>query len=158
MIIHLQLGNIALAHRYLVFSYLSHSVLSKEFDHQVVSGRYSLSRVKGRLTQDGVVSGQIINNQERDIFHDLLRVITNRHKQSNHAKGVYAHSSKSNERCVGWNRPFSLNPHLLECQVIEDISRAPIIRKDSGGVVVPHSYALRAHHHVSGEDAEHLPL
>ena len=101
MIIHLQLGNIALANRYLVFSYLPHSVLSEEFDHQVVSGRYSLSQVKGKLTQDGVVSEQTINNQERDIFCDLLRVITNRHKQSNHAKGVYAHSSKSNEWCVG---------------------------------------------------------
>ena len=36
---------------------------------------------------------------------------------------------------------FSLNPHLLERQVVEDISRAPIVHKDPMGVVVPHLYA-----------------
>ena len=36
---------------------------------------------------------------------------------------------------------FSLNPHLLECQVVEDISRAPIVHKDPMGVGVPHLYA-----------------
>ena len=36
---------------------------------------------------------------------------------------------------------FSLNPHLLERQVVKDISRAPIVHKDLVGVVVPYSYA-----------------
>ena len=34
---HLQHGNVAFVHRYLVPSYLSHSVLGGELDHQVVS-------------------------------------------------------------------------------------------------------------------------
>ena len=145
MIIHLQHSNVALAHCYLIFSYLSHSILGGEFDHQVVSGRYSLSQVKGKLTQDGVVSEQTINNQKLDIFGDLLRVITNRHEQSDHTEGVYSCSSKSNEQSVGWNQLFSFNPHLLECWVVEDISRALIVYKDPVGVVVPYPYANYEH-------------
>ena len=130
MIIHLQYGNVAFTRRYLISSYLPHSVLNGEFDYQVVSWCYSLPRVKGRPTQDGVVSKQTIDNQEQDIFGDLLRVITNCYNQSNRAKVVYTRSSESNERCGGWNQPFSLNPHLLERQVIEDINRSPIVHKD----------------------------
>ena len=66
-----------------------------------------------------------------------MRVITDRHV----AEGVYTHSSESNEQCIGWNQPFSLNPHLLKCWVVKDISRAPIVHKDLVGVVVLHPYA-----------------
>ena len=62
MIIYLQHGNVALACHYLISSYLPHSVLNREFDHQVVSLCYGFPYVKGRLTQDGVVSKQTINN------------------------------------------------------------------------------------------------
>ena len=93
------------------------------------------------MTQDGVVGRRTINNQEQDIFGDLLRVITDHHKQSDYAKRVYSHSFESNEWCVGWNQSFSLNPYLLEHRVVEDISRAPIVHMDPLGVVVPHLYA-----------------
>nr|XP_023885735.1 F-box/kelch-repeat protein At3g23880-like [Quercus suber] len=61
--------------------------------------------------------------------------------QSDRTEGVYSYSSKSNERCIGWNQPFFFNPHLLECRVVEDISKNPIVYKDPVGVVVPYPYA-----------------
>ena len=54
---------------------------------------------------------------------------------------MYSCSSKSNERCVNWDRPFSINLHLLGYWVVEDVCRALIIHKDSMGVVVPYPYA-----------------
>ena len=35
-------------------------------------------------------------------------------------EGLYSCSFKPNERCIGRYKPFFLDPHLLECQVIED--------------------------------------
>ena len=34
-----------------------------------------------------------------------------------------------------------VDPHLLECRVVEDVDRTPIIYKDLMGVVAPHSNA-----------------
>ena len=53
---------------------------------------------------------------------------------------MYPRSSKSNEWCIGRNQSFSLNPHLLECRVVEDINKAPVVYKDSVYVVVPYTY------------------
>ena len=141
MIIHLQHGNIALAHRYLISLYLSHSVLDGELNHQVVSWSYRLSWFRGRTAQNGVVSRRTVNNQEWDIFGNLLKAIIDCHGQSDRTKGIYSCSSESKERCVGWNQLFSLNPHLIERQVVKDISKAPIVYKDPVGAVVPHPYA-----------------
>ena len=54
---------------------------------------------------------------------------------------MYTCSPESNEWHVGWNQPFSLNPHLLECWVIEYISRAHVVYKDSVSIIVPNTYA-----------------
>ena len=78
---------------------------------------------------------------ERYILGDLLKVITDHYEQSDRSKGVYPCSPESNEWRVGWNQPFSLNPHLLECQVIEYISRAPVVYKDLVSIIVPNTYA-----------------
>ena len=61
------------------------------------------------------------------ILSNLLRVITIRHGQCDRIEGVYSRSSKPDERCIGRYELFSLDPHLLECWVIEDINRAFII-------------------------------
>ena len=145
MIVHIQHGNVALARRDLISPYFSYSILGRELGHQVVGRSYGLPRVKGRTAQDGIVGRRIVNNQYRDIPSDLLRVITDRHKQSNYTKVVYFCPSESNEQCVGWNQPFSLNPHLLECRVVEDISKAPIVYKDPMSVVVPNLHADYKH-------------
>ena len=54
---------------------------------------------------------------------------------------MYLYSFEPNKWGVGWNQPFSLNPHLLEYRVVEDISGAPIVYEDSMSVVVPYTYA-----------------
>ena len=74
-------------------------------------------------------------------FVICLGVISNHHEQCDHIEWVYSHSSKSDKWLVSWNQPLSLNPHLLEFRVIEDISRDPIIYKDPVSIVVPYLYA-----------------
>ena len=59
--------------------------------------------------------------------NDLLRVITNRYGQCDRAEEVYFCSSEPYEQGVSQNQPFFLNSHLLERQVIEDVSRAPVV-------------------------------
>ena len=73
-------------------------------------------------------------------FGYLLRVITDCYGKSDHIEGAYSFSFESNEWRISWNHPFSLNPHLLERRVVEDISRASIVYKDSVSVVVPNPY------------------
>ena len=53
----------------------------------------------------------------------------------------YFCSFEPDEWCVGRYELFFLDSHLLECQVIEDISKASIINQDLMRVVVPYSYA-----------------
>ena len=74
-------------------------------------------------------------------FVICLGVISNHHEQCDRIEWVYSHSSESNKWLISWNQPLPLNPHLLEFQVIEDISRAPIVYKDPVSIVVPYSYA-----------------
>ena len=50
-------------------------------------------------------------------------------------------SSKSYEWRVGWNQPFCPYSYLLECRIVQDIDQAPIVHKDSVGVVIPYTYA-----------------
>ena len=54
---------------------------------------------------------------------------------------MYPRSSESNEWCVGQSQLFSLNPHLLECRGVEDISRVVVVHKELVCVVVPYTYA-----------------
>ena len=89
------------------------------------------------MAHDGIVSGQTVNNREGDILGNLRGVVINHYGQSDRTEGIYSCSSESNEWCVSWNQLFSPNPHLLECQVVEDICRALIIYKDPVSVVVP---------------------
>ena len=59
------------------------------------------------------------------------------HEQGDRTEGVDSCSFESNKRCVGWNQPFSLDPHLLERRIVEDISRVSIVHKDLVGFAVP---------------------
>ena len=51
---------------------------------------------------------------------------------------MYLCSSESDKWQVDWNQLFPINPHLLECEVVEDVGRTLFIYKDLVGVVVPH--------------------
>ena len=140
MIVHVQYNDVALMRCHLISTYLSHSVLSWELDNQVVSWSHDLPWVKGKTAQDGAVGGQIINNQEGDILSNLLRVVTNHYWQSDRTEGMYSCSSESDEGCINWDQPLSINCYLLERWVVKDVSKAPIIHQDPMGVVVPYSY------------------
>ena len=89
---------------------------------------------------DGIVSGRVIDNKECNILSDLLRIITNRYRQCDCAEGVYFSPSEPNEWSVGQDQPFSVNPYLLECRVVEDVSKALIVNQDLVCVVVSYSY------------------
>ena len=75
----------------------------------------------------GIISRGTVDDKECNILSNLLRVLTNCHRQCDRTEGVYFHSSKPQEWCIGRYELFSLDPHLLECWVIKDISRASII-------------------------------
>ena len=49
---------------------------------------------------------------------------------------MYPYSFESNEWRINWNQSFLVDPHLLECLVVEDVNRAPIVHQDLVGVVV----------------------
>ena len=68
----------------------------------------------------------------------MLRVVIDRHGQCDRAEGVDTCSSKPNERHVGWYESLSFDLHLLECRVVEDISRTSIINQDLVSIVVPY--------------------
>ena len=53
---------------------------------------------------------------------------------------MYSCSSESDEGCINWDQPLSINCYLLERWVVKDVSRAPIIHQDPVGVVVPYPY------------------
>ena len=79
------------------------------------------------MAQYDIISRRTVDNKECNILSDLLKVITNCHGQCDRTEGVYSHSSEPNERFIGRYELFSLDPHLLERRVIENISRASII-------------------------------
>ena len=89
--------------------YFSYSVLGGEFDHQVIGQSYSLSRVEGRSSEDGIVGRRVIDNKEYNILSDLLRIITNCYRQRDCVKGVYFCPSERNKWGIGWVQPFSVN-------------------------------------------------
>ena len=126
---------------HLISMYFSYSVFGREFDHQVVGQSHSLPRVEGRSSEDGIIGGRAVNNKECNIFSDLLRIITSRNEQRDHIEGVYFSPSEHNEWGVGRDQLFSLNPYLIKCRVVEDISRASVVNQDSVCVVVSYSYA-----------------
>ena len=97
-----------------IFMYFSYFVLGGEFDHQLVGRSYGLPWVKGRLSEDGIISGQAVDNKECNIFSDLLKVITNRNGQRDGTDEVYFSPSKTNEWGIGRDQPFFVNPHLLK--------------------------------------------
>ena len=70
-----------------------------------------------------------------------MRIITNHYKQHDYAKGVYFCPSEPNEWSVGRNQPFSINPHLLEYRVVEDVSGASVVNQEPVCVVVSYPYA-----------------
>ena len=71
----------------------------------------------------------------------MLRIITNCYGQCDCVKGVYFCPSKPNEWGVGWDQPFSVNPHLLKCRVVEDVSGASVVNQDPMCVIISYSYA-----------------
>ena len=79
------------------------------------------------MTQYGIISRRTVDDKECNILSNLLRVITNRHGQCDRTERVYFRSSEPNEWRISRYKLFSLDPHLLERQIIEDISRASII-------------------------------
>ena len=79
------------------------------------------------MAQYGIVSRRTVDNKECNILSDLLKVITNCHGQCDRTEGVYFRSSEPNKWCVVWYESLSLNPHLLERWVVENINRASII-------------------------------
>ena len=107
----------------------------------MVGRSYSLPRVEGRSSKDGIVGGQAVDNKECNILSDLLRIITNCYGQCDCVKGVYFCPSKPNEWGVGWDQPFSVNPHLLKCRVVEDVSGAFVVNQDPMCVIISYSYA-----------------
>ena len=62
---------------------------------------YNLLRVKGRLFEDSIIGRRAINDQERNVFSALLRIITNRNGQRDCTKGVHFSSFEPDERGVG---------------------------------------------------------
>ena len=71
----------------------------------------------------------------------MLRIITNRNWQHDHTKGIYFSPSKHNKWGIDRDQLFSINPFLLERQVVEDINRASVIDQDTVCVVVSYPYA-----------------
>ena len=105
----------------------------------MVGWSYNLPWVKGRLSKDDIIGGQAVDNKECNIFSDLLRIITNRNGQWDCAGGggaVYLSPFEPNKKGIGWDQPFSVHPHLLECQVVEDVSRPSVVDQDSVCVVI----------------------
>ena len=126
MIVHLQHCYVAFACCHLVSTYFSYFVLDGEFDHQVVGRSYGLPRVEGRSSEDGIIGGRAVDNKECNILSDLLGVITNRYGQRDCTEGVFFCPSEPNEWGIGRGQPFSVNPHLLECRIVKDVSRASV--------------------------------
>ena len=54
---------------------------------------------------------------------------------------VYLSPFEPDKKGIGWDQPFSVHPHLLECQVVEDVSRASVVDQDSVCVVISYPYA-----------------
>ena len=71
--------------------------------------------VKHRSTNDSVVGRGAINDQEIDLLSELLRVRPN----------SYWRGDGSYEEDLGATES-SVNPHLLECRVVEDITELPL--------------------------------
>ena len=93
------------------------------------------------MSDDNIIGGQAVDNKEGNILSDLVGVITNRYGQHDYIKGVYFFPSEPNEWDVGRDQPFSINLHLLERRVVEDVSKASIVDQDSMCVVVSYPYA-----------------
>ena len=96
----------------------------------MVGRSYDLPRVEGRSSEDGIIGRRVVDNKECNIFSDLLRIITNCNEQRDYAKGVYFSPSEPDEWGIGWDQPFSINPHLLERQVVKDVNRASVVDQD----------------------------
>ena len=64
---------------------------------------YSLPQIEGRRSYDGVVSGRVVDHEERYILSDLLEIVTHSYSQSDDTKGEYPRPSKANDRSISWN-------------------------------------------------------
>ena len=141
MPVHLQHCYVAFACSHLVSTYFSYSVLGGEFDYQVVGRSYGLPRVDGRSFEDGIIGGRAVDNKECNILSDFLGVITNRYGKRDYVEWVYFCPSEPNEWGVGRGHPFFVNPHLLECRVVKDVSRVFVVNQDPICVVGSYLYA-----------------
>ena len=88
----------------------------------MVGQSYSLLRVEGRSSLDGIVSRQVVDHMECYVLSDLLGVVANGYGQCNCAKGEYPCSSETSKQSVCRNQLLSINPHLLERLVVNDVS------------------------------------
>ena len=138
MVVHLQHCYVALLCCHLIPTYLSYSILGGEFNHQVIGWSHDLPWVKGKSAQYGIVGKWAINNKECNILTNLLRVVADRHGQCDRVEKVDTCSSKPNEWHISWYESLSFDLHLLECRVIEDISRTSIINQDPVSIIVPY--------------------
>ena len=69
----------------------------------MVGWGYSLPRIEGRPSYDGVVSEQVVDHKERYILSDLLGIVAHSYSQNDDTKGEYPCPSKANEQSVSWN-------------------------------------------------------
>jgi len=77
--------------------YFSYFVLGGEFDHQVVGRSYGLPQVEGRPSEEGSIGGWAVDDKERNVFSDFLRIITYHNGQRDCVEGVYFSSSEPDE-------------------------------------------------------------
>ena len=70
----------------------------------------------------------------------MLRIITNRYRQRDYAKGMYFCPFEPNKQGVGLDQPFLVNPYLLEHRVVEDVSGAYVVNEDLVCIVVSYPY------------------
>ena len=92
------------------------------------------------MSKDGIIGRRAVDNKECNIFSDLLRIITNHNGQYDCAEGVYFSPSKLDKWGVSLDQPFSINPHLLECRIVEDVNRASVVDQDLVCVIVSYPY------------------
>ena len=78
-------------------------------------------------TKDGVIGRWAINDKEIDLLNELLRVHPDGYWQSNSSNEKDLGAIKSYEQHVWELVTFSVDPHLLECRVVEDIYWAPVV-------------------------------
>ena len=86
-----------------------------------------LPGIKSEPHEDGIVGGQAVNHKECYVPSDLLRIVACYYRYCDRVQGKHPYSSKPNEQSVRWDQSFSINPHLLERRVVQDVGRAAVV-------------------------------